>query len=342
MESKQPDPELLKRFAPFNLLGEKSLKDLAAKAHLVSKPGGNMLFKRDEERRWCHWLVRGRVDLVNSQFEAIPLSPDSKESRNMLDDHPRYQLTAVATEDSVFLEIDKDALDLALTVDQSKGPSEEDDWMTTLLESRLFELIPPANIQALFNKFSPVQVNKGDVVIRQGDEGDFFYVVSSGRLTIDRVVKGETRHLAEIGPGAFFGEDALVSDAPRNATITMLTPGVLMRLGKDDFRQLLQEPVSEYVTMDEVRGVIASGEQKIRLLDVRHPSEFQQGSTRGAINVPLPVLRQNLPKLKDDAAYVVITTGRRGELAAFLLNEAGLDAYVLKEEPREETTETEG
>ncbi|MBD3646476.1 MAG: cyclic nucleotide-binding domain-containing protein [Pseudomonadales bacterium] len=337
MESQQPDPEFLKRFAPFNSMGDQSLRELASKAQLVSQPGGNMLFKRNEERRWCHWLVRGKVDLVNSNFEAIPLSPESEESRKMLDDHPRYQLTAIAVEDSVFLEIDKDTLDLALTVDQSKGQSQDDDWMTNLLESRLFELIPPANIQALFNKFSPVKFNEGDVVIKQGDEGDYFYVVSKGRLSIDRDIKGETKHLAEVGPGAFFGEDALVSDAPRNATITMLTAGVLMRLGKDDFRQLLQEPASEYVTMHEVRNVMASGEQKIRLLDVRHPKEFQQGSIKGAINVPLPVLRQNLPKLKNDAAYVVITTGRRGELAAFLLNEAGLDAYVLKEEQPEAT-----
>ncbi len=168
------------------------------------------------------------------------------------------------------------------------------------------------------------------MVIEQGDEGDYFYVVSSGRLSIDRTLKGQTKHLAEVGPGAFFGEDALVSDAPRNATITMLTNGTLMRLGKEDFRQLLQEPACEYVTMDEIKEVIQSGEQKIRLLDVRHPKEFQQGSMKGAINVPLPVLRQNIPRLKSDAAYVLTTTGRRGELGAFLLNQAGLDAYVLQ------------
>lgn len=339
MERDTPDPDFLKKFSPFDLLGEKSLKQVATKAHLTSKPKGNMLFKRDDERRWCHWIVRGKVDLLNEEFQAEQLSPEHETSKKMLDDQPRYRRTAVAVEDSVFLEIDKDSLDLALTVDQTNDSGDNDDWMTNLLQSHLFELVPPANIQELFHRFSAVHYSKGDVVIKQGDEGDYFYVVQKGQLSIDRELKGETRHLAEVGPGAFFGEDALVSDAPRNATITMLTQGTLMRLGKEDFRALLQEPTCEYVTMDEVKEVIASGEQKVRLLDVRHPKEFKEGSIKGAINVPLPLLRQNLPKLKSDSAYVVTTPGRRGELAAFLINEANLDAYILRSESDDQAGE---
>lgn len=332
MERDTPDPEFLKRYSPFNLLDEKSLQEVARKAQLTSKPKGNMLFKRDEERRWCHWIVRGKVDLLNKEFQAEQLSSDHETSKKMLDDQPKYKHTAVAVEDCVFLEIDQDTLDLALTVDQTKSSGENDDWMTNLLQSHLFELVPPANIQELFHRFAAIHYKKGDVVIKQGEEGDYFYVVQKGRLSIDREVQGETKHLAEVGPGAFFGEDALVSDAPRNATITMLTQGTLMRLGKDDFKALLHEPTCEYVTMAEIKEVIAAGEQKIRLLDVRHPKEFEEGSIRGSINVPLSVLRQNIPKLKADSAYVVTTPGRRGELAAFLINEASLDAYILRPE----------
>ncbi len=49
--------------------------------------------------------------------------------------------------------------------------------------------------------------------------------------------------LAELGVGDTFGEEALISEAKRNATVSMLTDGVLMRLNKQDFRDLMNEPL---------------------------------------------------------------------------------------------------
>ena len=57
--------------------------------------------------------------------------------------------------------------------------------------------------------------------------------------------------LAELGMGDTFGEEALISDAKRNANVTMLTDGTLMRLAKEDFRKLLNEPMLDWVDMDQ-------------------------------------------------------------------------------------------
>ena len=87
----------------------------------------------------------------------------------------------------------------------------------------------------------------GDNVIKQGDPGDYFYVLKSGHCRITRRLSqdGQVKEvsLAEIGPGDVFGEDALIGDAPRNATVTMIDDGSLMRLGQEDFEDLLQNPV---------------------------------------------------------------------------------------------------
>jgi rhodanese-related sulfurtransferase len=138
------------------------------------------------------------------------------------------------------------------------------------------------------------------------------------------------KHLKVIIPRDFFGEDALISDKKRNATITMLERGELMRLGKEEFNHLLVKPASEYVTLEEVRAVIEGGEQRIKFIDVRHPSEIDM-PVEGARNIPLQLLRQKAEDLDPETVYVVATPGRRVELGALLLTQAGFDSYILKQ-----------
>src|SRR5690606_3348264 len=110
-----------------------------------------------------------------------------------------------------------------------------------LLGSELFAQVPPARIQSLFVKFEEHPCHLGDVIVREGDSGDTFFVIKQGKAMVTRQHSGREETLAALTAGNFFGEDALISDAPRNATVTMTSDGLLMRLGKDDFRALLQQ-----------------------------------------------------------------------------------------------------
>jgi|TARA_B100000315_G_scaffold259226_1_gene314364 CRP-like cAMP-binding protein len=338
--NRQINPALLKKFAPLDDLAQNRLDDLAAKARLVSLHEGRILFKRDEENQSCQWLVSGSLDLLDKEFNIIKVESDSEQSCRMLDANSPHTVTAIASSDCRILTITKEALDLAMTLDHSGGvvvtgineeEEIEEDWMSSLLQSHLFELLPPSNIEEVFARFREINFNKGDTVIKQDEEGDYFYVIKQGRARIDRQTGDKTKTLAEIGPGACFGEDALVSDAPRNATITMLSQGSMMRLSKEDFQHLLQQPVKEFVTLEEVEAVREAGEQKVLIVDVRLPKEFKTERIESAVNIPLQVLRQNLGKLKKDITYITTCDGgRRSELAAYILNKAGFDSYILK------------
>ncbi len=326
----QPKQELLSSLSPFQHLSATSLEEACLASTIAEFSKGTVIFKRGETASHGHWLISGELDLVDENFETSALEANHNK---ILDEGDCYSCTAIATSNCSMLVMPRDKLDLILTVSHAAEdePGEDEDWMTRLLSSRLFEFVPPANIQALFHTFSPVTYGQGDVIIRQGDEGDFFYVVKQGKASVDREDEGEQTHLKVLGPGDFFGEDALISNKQRNATVTMLSSGELMRLGKKEFNELLVEPASEYVTLEEVQAVIAGGEQDIGFIDVRHPSEIESTIVEGAKNIPLQLLRQQATELDKETVYVIATPGRRAELGALLLTQAGFDSYVLKQ-----------
>ena len=148
--------------------------------------------------------------------------------------------------------------------------ADADDWMTVLLQTKAFHRIPPANLQALFMRMQHVACRAGEVVIKQGDDGDYFYVITKGSAVVTREtpMNRDGLKLAELGVGESFGEEALISDAKRNATITMQTDGALVRLGKDDFNELLNEPLLHWV---ELRARARAGRAR-RALARRAPA----------------------------------------------------------------------
>jgi rhodanese-related sulfurtransferase len=202
--------------------------------------------------------------------------------------------------------------------------------MTTLLQTKAFHRIPPANIQAIFMRMQRINYRAGDVVIKQGTEGDYFYVVVSGKCVVTREtpLNKEGIKLAELGSGDSFGEEALIAEAKRNATVTMSTEGTLMRLGKQDFQTLLNEPLLQWVSQDQAKEIVAKGG---KWLDVRLPSEFQNFRIDGSINIPLYFIRLKLNALDKNTPYIICCdTGRRSSAGAYILSERGFEAYVLK------------
>jgi rhodanese-related sulfurtransferase len=133
--------------------------------------------------------------------------------------------------------------------------------------------------------------------------------------------------LAELKSGDAFGEEALVANARRNATVSMLTDGSLLRLDGNDFNELLKKPLLHAVDMAAARAKVAAGAQWI---DVRYPSEYQYDKLPGAINIPLAEIRNAARVLDRSREYVVYCqSGRRSAAAAFLMAQRGFRSFVL-------------
>lgn len=335
---KQVDISQLRALSPLSSLKKDNLDALARKTELKTAKPGEMLFREGDSTKRAVWLLEGNVDLRSGDATQHSVIGGTDEARNPLSPQLPRRFSAVATTSCDYITIDSDLLDVMLTWDQTgqyevselQGSDDgSDDWMTTLLQTKAFHKIPPANIQAIFMRLQQVNCRANDVIIKQGDEGDYFYVITRGRCIVTREtpLNKEGIRLAELGVGDTFGEEALISEAKRNATVTMETDGSLMRLGKEDFHKLLNEPMLEWVDRSRADEIVASGGQ---WLDVRLPSEFESYHNEGAINIPLYFIRLKLKTLNPEVTYVVCCdTGRRSSAGAFILNERGFKTVVL-------------
>src|SRR5262245_14640073 len=340
MDEKPVELDVLRQFSPLDGLKRENLHALSRKTRLLQMDSGRVIFKEGENDKRSVYLVDGEIELRVGDRTVSMLKAGTPEARIAIAPGQPRRFTARALSDITYVSVDSDLLDVLITWDQTgtyevneitgQTAADADDWMTVLLQTKAFHRIPPANLQALFMRMQHVVCKAGEVVIKQGGEGDYFYVITKGTAVVTREtpMNRDGLKLAELGVGESFGEEALISDAKRNATITMQSDGALVRLGKDDFKELLNEPLLHWVDLAHARELIGRG---AKWLDVRLPSEFETFHLDDALNVPLYFIRLKVKTLDPKTPYVAVCdTSRRSSAAAFLLSERGFEAYCLQ------------
>ncbi len=337
------DKDLLRTFIPPNSLNTENFQELAGKTIVEALGQGKAIFKTGDVDRKSVYLIEGEVQLVAGSGKTLTVQAGTDIAKHPLANHQPRQHTATTKTPTKITRIDSDLLDILLTWDQLSGIEVDEivaqenaeeadadtDWMTRILQSKAFLQVPPANIQAMFMRIQECPVKKGEVIIKQGGDGDYYYIIKSGKCKVTRLSKTKAQlTLATLGNGDAFGEEALLSEAKRNANVVMLTDGVLMRLSKGDFNELLKEPMLSWVSSDEANDMVSKGAVWV---DVRLVSEHKNNGIKGSINIPLFMLRLKAEKLDPAKQYVLYCdTGRRSSAAAFLLSERGIQAACLK------------
>jgi rhodanese-related sulfurtransferase len=338
--------DTLRALEPIGSLPEARLKELAGLCHLETVSRNADPFPVRDLAGQAVYLLRGELVLTYPDGSSKVLVGGSDRSRYPLVRRGEVFTSAKAITEVELMRIDDDLLDIMATWDQvasadlSAGKKTEREssslanwtlmsgmFSVSSLKYGAFSQLPPAHIDELLRRFERIEVKKGDVVIREGAEGDFYFVIESGRCKIERMVGGVSMLLAELKSGDAFGEEALVSDVKRNASVTMKSDGALLRLSKKDFIELLREPLLSRVSPEEARAKVANGAQWI---DVRYPSEYQYDKLPGAINIPLAEIRDAFGALDKGKEYVLYCQSeRRSAAAAFLLAQRGYRAFVL-------------
>ena len=333
------DIALLRSLSPLNQLKRDSLRAILDKIELLEANRGQTLFKKGDKVKRTVYVLSGMIELKEGDTVVQTIAGGTDEARNPIAPILPRQRTAVAAGDVKYISIDSELLDVTLTWDKTgiyevgdfsaEQLKESENWMAAFLNVRAFQKIPPANIQTIFLRLQEVDYKAGDIVVRQGSRGEYFYIISRGscKVTRETPLNRQGIDLAVLDVGDTFGEEALLTEAKCNATIRMQTDGSLMRLGKDDFQSLLKKPMLEWVNQDEADKVIADGGQ---WLDVRLPGEFKAFHNDGAMNLPLYLLRHKLNMLDPGKQYVVCCdNGQRSSAAAFILKQKDFQVVVL-------------
>ena len=338
------DSKKLRRFVPFAELSHDNFNELVNSIFVEKLPASKKLFSRGVTDEDSYYLLNGEIELSDEEGNKSTLISKSKECRFPIDRNQPRLKTAITKTEILYFKVNNNLLDVLLTWDQTKNyvvseiddnnnaaDDNENDWMTQLLKLEIFHKIPPANIQAMFQRIQSITVKKDDIIIKQGDKGDYYYIIQSGSCRVmskSKETGDKELRIAEISAGNGFGEDALISDEPRNATVIMNTDGTLMRLAKDDFIELLKEPVLNTVNFNDAESMVKDG---AIWLDVRLPVEYQNNNITDSVNIPLYLLRLNANKLSNDHKYIVYCdTGSRSASATYILNERGYDACLLE------------
>jgi len=326
----------LNNFQPLDSLKPENQKELAEKLTVHELKSGDKVFSKGDKDDAHIFLYEGNIDLLKGGLTLKTIVAGSADAKPALAHILPRTIDAVASSDCTIFKINADLLDLMLTWDQTGSftveelESDDDDWMSMLLQTEAFRRIPPANIQTIFTSLEEIQVKKGDVIIKQNEPGDYFYIITSGRCRVFRRMAGQTKDikLADLSVGDSFGEEALISDSKRNASIVALGNGNLCRLSKDNFLKLLNEPMINKLDYTSASYRVKNGEAE--WLDVRLPSEYASAHIKGCTSIPLMFLRMKSNTLDKTKNYIIYCdTERRSQAASYLLSERGFKTSVL-------------
>lgn len=196
--------------------------------------------------------------------------------------------------------------------------------------SQPFALIEPEKVYAIAEKMEDMVFPAGHEVIAQGDKGDNYYIIKSGRVEVVRTPKGggEAEKVAELTVGDSFGEEALIRDERRNATVRTLDETGLLVLSKKDFDSMIKTSFLDFafpeeIPLDRLNDYV--------FIDARIRPEYEEAHIEGARNIPLEELRQKYNELDPSQQYLTYCTNdSRGMVAAFLLSSQGFNAKNLR------------
>jgi CRP-like cAMP-binding protein len=233
---------LIDALPAFDDLSEDVLSDLAGRIELVSVRDGQAVFRRGDDADAFYIVRSGVVRIEDEDVEEGDVSILTRLGRGdafgelgLLGSAPRAA-TARAEGDITLFRVDKASFD-RLLADGIDAPA----FAPTMQSYAELRLLPPfralstADLALVLEHGEWRNVPPAEYVIEQGEAGDAFYAIGAGQ--VDVVRDGEI--IASLGPGQHFGEIALLTDEPRNASIITHTPLRVFRLDREGFTRVV-------------------------------------------------------------------------------------------------------
>ncbi len=336
---------------PFNRFASDQQDQAFSDVEVLEFREGEVVFDQGSRDGYTYYLLDGTLDLFADGKGVKRVVSGTEASLNPIGHIQPRRAAARAGSGVTVLRLKRGVIDELLSLRQaaataSSAPPAEQSRSDTLspvhadggglgkvafaLKPQLFSKLPPSSLPGLFAAMELVKCKAATNVIRQGDVGDYYYIIKEGSCEVRRTtsVSAHGIKLAELKPGEAFGEDALISNMRRNATVRMITDGELIRIAKEDFVQFIRKPLLRNVSFEQGTALVREGAFWI---DVRFPEECGNGALAGSVNIPLNILRIHASRLDPRKKYVVYCDdGSRSAVAAFILRERGFDSCCVE------------
>ena len=340
----------LKTFHPLLLVPDARLDALLNSGNILSLKRNQFLFKKSPPPETCFFLLTGEIEIRESFNIRHKVEAGSDQAGFALEEHCSEGASIRALSDIRVLTLPRDAVDLALASDTETGydihfgaDSDErleevrfdddysEDWMVRILESVLMSYLSASDIQRCFIELERVSVQAGEEIVTAGSHGEFFYILMHGSAEVVTEPGGPyAGAVFALEPGDYFGEESLIADTIRNATVRMTSDGVVGRLGRAQFDSIFRKAMVQTIELEKAKSFLSESGIAYQALDVRFPAEYRHAHLEGSRNLPIVLLRKSLRELDRNCTYLITPEGgRRSELGVFLLRQAGLQAYLL-------------
>ncbi|MDJ0653538.1 MAG: cyclic nucleotide-binding domain-containing protein [Xanthomonadales bacterium] len=334
----------LRKISPLSSLGPDQFRTFQQNAELAEFTQGELIYLEGDHDDHVYYLVEGAINRKSSDGAIKPLTHNDDGARYALGNlQPRPHTAQVTSEKAQVVRADRLQVEQLTTrsqmvtgempavrvTDVAEGGELDGAWMFQIVQSEIFRDLPTENIEGFFAAVERVEFKPGDVVVKQGDPGDYYYMIASGRCEVSRKVGRHAFPITTLESGGAFGEEALISGMPRNATVTATEPTVLMRLSKENFDRLLHRPSVKSVNARSAAQAVKQG--KAKLIDVRLENEHGARAIRGSVNIPLYQLREKLSELDPETQYILYCDcGARSSTAAFLMIQRGFESSYIE------------
>lgn len=331
----------LRRYAYFSSLSDNAIEALSVKIKVVHFPAGSELIKEGSVGNSFYFVKEGQVEVTkrtkSGQEEKIFVMGSGEglgemalltgsvraNSVHTVTNVALYELSKADFEETVLHE----AAFKGMLLDKVNSYKQ----YARIKSLQPFELFPADKMYALMERLVEKKYPPGENIIVQGEKGDFYYIVKSGRVAVLKKKKGEDtpKQVAVLGDGEAFGEEALIREDPRNATCQALEETTVFVLDKKDFNRIVKASFLENIFPEDIN--VDTYLDEYIVIDARIPAEYEEEHIYGAVNIPVEILREQCAAFDGSKQYITYCLNdSRGMVAAFLLKNRGFNARCLR------------
>ncbi|NOR79396.1 MAG: cyclic nucleotide-binding domain-containing protein [Methyloprofundus sp.] len=347
VEPKSEDGQALRKLSPLETMPARQYNALCSVCNVAEKPKGSFLFKLGDEPDSFIYLIQGTISLEAEGLKVEKITAGTDAAKFAIAHQFPRQISAYAVNKVRYVELQLNAFDKQATENIEETEEESDymveneddleqelsgDWMSALLKSPIFQRLPAMNLQQVLMNLEDVEYKKGDIIFNQGEPGEYYYLIKSGRCALSRKASERAKEikLLELSKNTTFGEDSLLSGEHRSMTVTAMTDMLLSRIDKERFIKLIKEPALTYVDYPQLLDECKQG--RALAIDIRPTDVYNKSHIEGSRNIPFFSLRMCIKELSQESKKVIIICedGQLSKAAAFALIKSKVDTDILK------------